>query len=86
MHHKSPHRKAYAGRVLDGPFEGDWIEGDEPYFQGTFTRRLRPVTTYGGEQLASAEACLDQCYYRWLDGYRAWAWVQPLTLRNRSNG
>lgn len=82
MRYRLSHKKEYAGRVLDGPFEGDWIEEDEPYFQGTFTRRIGPVMAYSAE-LASAGMCVDRCCYLWLHGYRAWAWVQPLSWKER---
>jgi hypothetical protein len=73
LRHTQP-KHFYSGRVIDGPFEGHWVEEDEPFFQGTFTRRLEVVS---GEVPSQASIEVDRCHYRWLLGYRAWAWVQP---------
>lgn len=76
MHFRQSHKKRYAGRVLDGPHEGDWIEEDEPFFEAYWQRQLRPVPI-SSIDIPSAVVEVDRAYYRWLHGYRAWAWVQP---------
>jgi hypothetical protein len=66
-------RKHYSGRVLDGPFEGDWIAEDVPYFQGAYQQSVQPVQQY--DPMHEIEAPI--VYYKWLHGYGAWAWIQP---------
>jgi hypothetical protein len=75
MRFKLSKRKEFSGRVLDGPFEGDWIEEDSPYFEGTYTRAT-PVQQYSA-MLANVAVEIDRVFYKWLPSYRAWAWVQP---------
>lgn len=64
-------REPYYGRVLDGPFEGEWIESDSPYFVGHF--QLPVSALYTG---LSAGFEIDRVIYKWLPTYRAWAWLQ----------
>lgn len=67
-----PKRKYFAGRVIDGPLEGEFIECDDPYFIGSFVRP--PVAFYTG---LHARAEFDnRILYRWLSSYRAWVWCQ----------
>lgn len=69
------HRE-FAGWVLDGPCEGDWIEKDGPYFEVYHKRPLPGVVAYSADP-PSASFEIDSVLYKWLHGYRAWAWVQP---------
>lgn len=66
-----PDHKNFAGRVIDGPFEGEWIESDSPYFGGQFSRK-----TYSLYTGWPAGIEIDRVIYKWLPGYRAWAWWQ----------
>lgn len=66
------HRKHFAGRVIDGPFEGDWIECDDSYFVGQVTQ---PVYALYTGWPTGAE--VNRVIYKWLPSYRAWAWLQP---------
>ncbi len=66
------YRLPYYGRVLDGPFEGEWIESDSPHFVGHFHRRI--AFSYSPSAEASFE--IDCVIYKWLPSYRAWAWWQ----------
>jgi len=75
MHFRQGHKKHYAGRVLDGPHEGDWIEEDEPFFEAYWQRQLQPAPI--SVDIPSVAIEVDRAYYRWLHYYRAWAWVQP---------
>jgi hypothetical protein len=77
MHFRQSHKKYFAGRVLDGPHEGDWIEEDEPFFEAYWQRQLCPVPIALSLDIPNAGFEIDRAYYRWLHGYRAWAWVQP---------
>jgi hypothetical protein len=72
----------FCGRVLDGPFEGDWIEEDEPYFVGHLQQQLGAVTSYGAD-IPPVEFEIDRAYYQWLHGYGAWAWMQPGARRTK---
>jgi hypothetical protein len=76
MEFSRKYRKPYYGRVLDGPFEGEWIEHDSPAFIGHFVQPLGPVPPIN-EQFANAAFEVDRAYYRWLSSYRAWVWMQP---------
>jgi hypothetical protein len=83
-HFRHGYRKPYAGRVLDGPHEGDWVEQDDPFFQAYYQRPLAGVFAYSADP-PSAVAEVDRALYRWLHGYRAWAWVQPSAHKGKSN-
>jgi hypothetical protein len=76
MHFKPQRTKLFCGRVIDGPFEGDWIENDSPYCEGQFCRRLPDAPAYSGD-LPRASIEIDRVIYKWLSSYRAWAWMQP---------
>lgn len=65
------YRKPFYGRVLDGPFEGEWIEHDTPHFAGRYQRPNYALYT---GSFAGFE--IDQVIYKWLPSYRAWAWLQ----------
>lgn len=65
------YRKNFYGRVIDGPFEGEWIESDDPYFVGHFQRQM--IALYTG---LDAGIEIDKVIYKWLPSYRAWAWWQ----------
>lgn len=65
------YREPFYGRVLDGPFEGEWIESDSPHFVGHFQQPMRAL--YTG---LSAGFEIDRVIYKWLPSYRAWAWWQ----------
>jgi hypothetical protein len=67
-----PKRKYFAGRVIDGPFEGEWIECDDAYFVGQFSQPVHAL--YTG---LPAGMEIDRVLYKWLPSYRAWVWVQP---------
>lgn len=82
MHFRQCHRKYFAGRVLDGPHEGDWVEQDEAYFEAYYQRPLAAVVAYSAD-LPSASFEIDRVFYKWLHGYRAWAWVQPMACAGR---
>lgn len=71
MEFRKPVRKMFSGRVLDGPFEGEFIEHDSPYFAGHYTRPISAL--YTG---LSAGFEIDHAVYKWLPSYRAWAWWQ----------
>jgi hypothetical protein len=75
MHFRQSHKKYFSGRVLDGPHEGDWVEEDEPFFEAYWQRQLRPAPI--SVSIPGVTVEVDRAYYRWLHGYRAWAWVQP---------
>jgi hypothetical protein len=64
-------RLPFYGRVIDGPFEGEFIESDDPYFVGHFHMPL--FALYTG---LPAGVELDRVFYKWLPTYRAWAWWQ----------
>lgn len=66
------HRPPYSGRVIDGPFEGEWIESETPHFVGHFQQPISAL--YTG---LSAGFEIDRAFYRWLSSYRAWVWMQP---------
>ncbi len=70
-HHFLATREPYHGRVIDGPFEGEVIGSDVPYFVGRYSQRLYALYT-GWD--AGVEVC--QVVYKWLPSYRAWAWWQ----------
>jgi len=82
MHFRQHQRKQFAGRVLDGPYEGDWVEEDVSYFEAYHKRPLVGVYAYDDE-LASATFEVDRVFYKWLHGYGAWAWIQPKTKAQR---
>lgn len=67
-------RALYAGRVYDGPFEGDHIEGDEPYYVGMFTRAIIPTPI--GDPMPHSTVYADRVFYRWSRDIRAWVWIQ----------
>lgn len=71
------YREPFYGRVLDGPFEGEWIESDSPHFVGHFQKRVYAL--YTG---LDAEIEINRVLYKWLPSYRAWAWLQP-TVPNK---
>jgi hypothetical protein len=70
-HMKRIRDEPYYGRVIDGPFEGEWIGSDTPHFVGHFQQQLYALYT-GWD--AGIE--VSHVIYRWLPGYRAWAWWQ----------
>lgn len=73
-HFKNRQTKSfYAGRVIDGPFEGDWIESDELFIMKYIGPP--PVTAAPWEGNAKT-LFIDRVYYKFLRSYRAWAWVQ----------
>lgn len=72
MVHFKHRKKLYCGRVIDGPFEGDWIEEDAPYFLGQV---VEPTRSYS-YSLPSNGAEVKQYIYKWTSSYRAWVWVQ----------
>lgn len=65
------YRGPFYGRVIDGPFEGEWIESDSPHFVCHFQRRL---TGYSIETNVGVD--ITHVIYKWLPTYRAWAWWQ----------
>jgi len=65
------YREPYYGRVLDGPFEGEWIENDSPHFVGHYQHRT--IALYTGS-FSGVE--VNYVIYKWLPTYRAWAWWQ----------
>lgn len=65
-------RPPYSGRVIDGPFEGEWIESETPHFVGHFHQ---PISALYTGLPAGFE--IDRALYRWLSSYRAWVWLQP---------
>ena len=67
-----PHHKPFSGRVIDGPFEGEWIESESPFFMGEYQEPLFALYTGWPAGLQ-----LNRALYKWIMGYRAWAWVQP---------
>lgn len=71
-------KQRFYGRVIDGPFEGQSIENDEPFFEAIFVSRIPGVAAYTGHEIPSASIQTDRVLYKWLHGYRAWAWVQPV--------
>ena len=66
-----PEHKYYAGRVIDGPFEGEWIESDDGYFVGQYTQRVYALYTGWPAGME-----VNRALYKWLPSYRAWAWLQ----------
>jgi hypothetical protein len=72
IHFKVPQHKYFAGRIIDGPCEGEWHESDNAYFQ-VWRRPSIPLTL---EQMDDP-VHMEFYTYKWLHGYRAWAWVQP---------
>ena len=68
----------FSGPVLDGPFEGDWMDADGEYNEVYWQRNLIPaVYSYTGD-LPSASFELERALYKWLHGYRAWAFIPRL--------
>lgn len=66
------YRGPYYGRVIDGPFEGQYIESDSPHFVGHFQQPTVALWTVE----ASVVVEIDRVVYKWLHTYRAWAWWQ----------
>lgn len=64
--------KLFAGRVIDGPLEGEWIESDDAHFYGY----LNPTVFVTPNQPMECDHLMLTVYV-WLNGYRAWAWMQP---------
>ena len=65
------YREPFYGRVIDGPFEGEWIGSDSPYFVGHFQQ-----PTYVLNTGLHAGIEIDRVVYKWIPTYRAWAWWQ----------
>jgi hypothetical protein len=74
-HIKQSRSNWFCGPVIDGPFAGDWIDHDSPFYEGYFQQQLTHVASYGTALPSAVE--IDRCFYKWLHGYRAWAWIQP---------
>lgn len=79
MHFRAHGQEQFAGRVLDGPHEGDWVEQESPWFEAYHAQPVRVVASF--DELPSTSYELDRVLYKWLHGYRAWAWVQPMADR-----
>jgi hypothetical protein len=69
----------YAGRILDGPHAGDWLESYSHHeiliWKDNFIP-VRPFPVRPFYELFPSVIEVHQIYYRWLPSYRAWAWVQ----------
>jgi hypothetical protein len=75
MRYKSVQRdKPYCGRVLDGPFEGEWVEEETQFFLGQYVLPSSSISYGPGTPSSSVE--VHQFVYKWLSSYRAWVWVQ----------
>lgn len=65
------HHGPFYGRVIDGPFEGEWIESETSHFVGHFQQQVRAL--YTG---LDAGVEITHVIYKWLPTYRAWVWWQ----------
>lgn len=62
----------YAGRVYDGPLEGEHLAHDRPYFEFNLMPAawLHPVWSSG--EMVPPDARFYRCLYRWSNPLRAW--------------
>ena len=63
----------YAGRVYDGPCEGDYIEEHSPHYLAVFTL---PISASIQHLTGDSGVVADRALYRWSRDIRAWVWVQ----------
>jgi hypothetical protein len=73
-HIKQSRSNWFCGPVIDGPYAGDWIDHNSPFFQTYALERYVIPQTYG---LHTAAIEIDQVFYKWLSGYGAWAHIPP---------
>lgn len=75
-HIKQSRSNWFCGPVIDGPFAGDWIDHDSLIFQAYAMERFVTPDSYG-TSLPSAGIEIDRVFYKFLQGYGAWAHIPP---------
>lgn len=75
-HQRRPRSAMFSGPVIDGPFAGDWISYDAPFYEALFLHHRIGVFSYS-DLSPNSGIEVDRAFYKWIHGYGAWAHVQP---------
>lgn len=79
LHYKPNRTKLFAGKCIDGPCEGEWHESDDASFMVYYVAPMGRVLD--SNDIDSIGGYGNHYFYKWLHGYRAWAWMQPYSLK-----
>lgn len=71
-----PRQNMFSGPVIDGPFEGAWIDCEVSYYSAPAMIFKRLTTEERLQRFSPMQVRVFT--YIWLNSYRAWAWHQEI--------
>lgn len=83
-HERRDRHGYFYGPVIDGPFAGDWISSDSPFFTACFISPRINAARISDPMMPNVAADLDRAAYRWIHGYGSWAFMPPYRRPKRA--